>query len=629
VDDSIPPPSLPTLPLAAAEPALESELVADRYRVASLLGRGGMGDVYRARDLELDEDVALKFVRGASEVRALALKREIQLARRVTHPNVCRIYDFGVHREGAIDLPFLTMELLEGETLASRLSRGRLAAAALPIAEQVASALDAAHAAGVVHRDFKSANVILTGRRAVVTDFGLAIERDEATHALVGSPAYMAPEQVEGGAVTPATDVYAFGVVLYEMVTGSVPFDGGTPRDVAERRLRAPPPSPRARVPDLDPRWEAAILRCLRVAPSERFSSCGAAVRAIRARSWAHWIAAGALAVIALAATGYTLVPRETAGELVVASEQADYRSGELFARQALEREPSSRAAKLALARHLIDRSRLGSSRRSAALSEARAIAEALLEQNADDGDARDRLVSALYLAGDRLDALRETARLREPRRTQVAARIAWTAGWSDVARAGIARCLAADARDFRCLMIDHFEVELREGLPGIVRLLDGPSEPYFPAIARVRMRLLAGRIEEASLASEAGFARDELDEVDAPYIAGMIAAARGDLDVARHELAILERRLRDEDIPDVVLYSGAVQTAELAACLGDRAAVVRAARVALEHGFFNADMWERSVYFADYQRELGPIVSECRRRSARERAIAERRGLL
>jgi serine/threonine protein kinase len=278
------------------------DMIARRYRVARFIARGGMGEVYEADDLELRERVALKTVRSEGAGDALAIerfKREIQLARKVTHPNVCRIFDVSHHRpegDGSPGIIFLTMELLEGETLAERLRRvGPLQTAeALPIARQVADALQAAHQAGVVHRDLKPANVMLVeGRgslRAVVTDFGLARlesgSEDQQGLALtaagvVGTPAYLAPEQVEGKEVTPAVDIYAFGIVLYEMLTGTVPFIGDTALSTAVKRLQQAAPSPRDHVPGLDQRWEAAILRCLAREPSARFASAPAAVEAI------------------------------------------------------------------------------------------------------------------------------------------------------------------------------------------------------------------------------------------------------------------------------------------------------------------------------------------------------------
>src|SRR5262249_10848031 len=193
------------------------------------------------------------------------------------------------------EVTFLTMELLEGETLAVRLARqGRMSEAeALPIVTQMTGALTAAHQAGIIHRDFKSANVMLGPEeagtpRAVVMDFGLACYADEtegttltASGAIIGTPAYMAPEQFENGPITPATDVYALGVVLYEMVTGARPFPGNSPLAAAFQRFRQPAPTPRVLAPHLDPKWESAILRCLAREAGERFGSAAEVLEAI------------------------------------------------------------------------------------------------------------------------------------------------------------------------------------------------------------------------------------------------------------------------------------------------------------------------------------------------------------
>jgi tetratricopeptide (TPR) repeat protein len=263
-------------------------LIADRFRIVRFLGRGGMGEVYEALDLELSESVAIKTLRpeiARDETSLQRFRREIQIARKVTHPNVCRLYDFFQHGAGSSSILCLSMELLRGEPLSERLRRtGPLSVnEAMPIIEQMASGLTAAHRAGVVHRDFKSPNVILTtgrdGLRAVVTDFGLAqVERDDSATALtgpgafLGTPLYVAPEQLQAGAITPATDVYAFGVVLFEMMTGHCPFHGSNGLETALLRLKVAPQSPRRLNPTLPRHWDAAILKCLSRKPSERFA---------------------------------------------------------------------------------------------------------------------------------------------------------------------------------------------------------------------------------------------------------------------------------------------------------------------------------------------------------------------
>lgn len=267
------------------------DLVGERYRVRRFIARGGMGEVYEAEDIELRQAVALKTVHPRDATQEVAIerfKREIYLARKVTHPNVCRIYDVGFHARDA-DTPviFLTMELLEGETLAHRIRRqGALSIGeSLPIVRQMVAALGAAHAAGVIHRDFKSENVFLVpagdNPRVVVTDFGVArgTEQDQfaaqvtMADAAVGTPAYMAPEQIEGGYLTAAIDQYALGVVLFEMVTGELPFAGDTPLATAVKRLTQAPPSPDELKPGLDPQWVQVIRRCLARYPEERYEA--------------------------------------------------------------------------------------------------------------------------------------------------------------------------------------------------------------------------------------------------------------------------------------------------------------------------------------------------------------------
>jgi tetratricopeptide (TPR) repeat protein len=290
-------PEAPTSLPAQAPPFLrvfeDDELVAFRYRIRGLLGRGGMGEVYDAEDLELGERVALKVLRRELAERPGALeqlKRELALARKVSHPHVCRLFDVGFHlrtgAQGPERLCFLTMELLQGESLSALLRRtGPLPPAeVLPLARQLCEGLLAAHEAGIVHRDLKSANVLLvpgrpgTPPRAVITDFGLARLEDKAAVTpggpgtrRVGTPAYMAPEQLEGGPLTPATDLYALGILLFELLTGTRPFQGEEVWSAARQRLHAPAPSPRALRPGLDRRWEALVLRCLERLPEHRF----------------------------------------------------------------------------------------------------------------------------------------------------------------------------------------------------------------------------------------------------------------------------------------------------------------------------------------------------------------------
>src|ERR1700722_3296248 len=207
---------------------LPGRLVASRYRIIALLGKGGMGEVYRADDLTLGQAVAMKFLpdeAGHDEGLLERFRNEVRMARRVSHPNVCRVYDVG-EVDGQT---FFTMEYVDGEDLASLLRRiGRLPPdKALDIARHLCAGLAAAHTKGVLHRDLKPANIMLDGRgQVVITDFGLAGVADDIRGAEVrsGTPAYMAPEQLTGQEVTMSSDIYSLGLVLYEVFTGKRAF---------------------------------------------------------------------------------------------------------------------------------------------------------------------------------------------------------------------------------------------------------------------------------------------------------------------------------------------------------------------------------------------------------------------
>jgi dienelactone hydrolase/tRNA A-37 threonylcarbamoyl transferase component Bud32 len=290
-------PWAPTSSPGAAAHLPAGETVAGRFTILRFIAAGGMGEVYEARDEVLRTRVALKTILPHFADDSVALerfRREVILARKASHPNVCRIYDlYSTHSQSGEPLHFLTMEFLDGETLHQRLARqGRMSPAeVLPVLRQMAAALDAAHAAGVVHRDFKTSNVMLVsgetdGRsssemRAVVTDFGIAramhpdaSSYDNVTGAgLLGTPVSMAPEQVTGGEVGPPADIYALGLVLYEMLTGKTAFVGATPLEAAFKRVHERPAAPKTTVPGLPERWNAAVLRCLERDPARRFST--------------------------------------------------------------------------------------------------------------------------------------------------------------------------------------------------------------------------------------------------------------------------------------------------------------------------------------------------------------------
>ena len=253
-------------------------VLAGRYRVVSLLGRGGMGEVYKADDLTLDHPVALKFLPDSLGLEPAALARfhgEVRIARQVSHPNVCRVYDVG----DVDGLRFLTMEFIDGEDLSSLLRRiGRLPGdKGVEIARQLCAGLAAAHEASVLHRDLKPANVMIDGRgRARIMDFGVAaIARDvRGAGVLSGTPAYMAPEQLKGQDANVRTDIYALGLVLYELFTGKRVVQATNVSEALLHHSTATPvTTPSSVTADINPAVERAILRCLEIDPAARPAS--------------------------------------------------------------------------------------------------------------------------------------------------------------------------------------------------------------------------------------------------------------------------------------------------------------------------------------------------------------------
>src|SRR5258705_7622485 len=253
---------------------LPGTVLAGRYRIFGLLGKGGMGEVYRADDLKLGQAVALKFLPETVEKDPSRLSRflnEVKIARQISHPSVCRVYDVaevdGHH--------FLSMEYVDGEDLASLLRRiGRLPKdKAVQIARQLCAGLSAAHEQGILHRDLKPANIMIDGRgRSRITDFGLARLAGEIRGAdlLSGTPAFMAPEQIAGKSVTVRSDLYALGLVLYELFTGKVAFKAATATELARLQLETTPTSPSNLIEGFDPAVERVILRCLARDPRDR-----------------------------------------------------------------------------------------------------------------------------------------------------------------------------------------------------------------------------------------------------------------------------------------------------------------------------------------------------------------------
>ena len=253
---------------------LPGTLLGGRYRILGLLGRGGMGEVYRATDLALGQSVALKFLPEEASNNPRLLERfhgEVRVARQVSHPNVCRVYDIG-EAEG---MPFISMEYVDGEDLASLLLRiGRLPAdKAVEISRKLCAGLGAAHDRGVIHRDLKPQNIMLNKRGEVlIMDFGLAAIAGQLSGAEVrnGTPAYMAPEQLKGSEVTARSDVYALGLVLYELFTGKRPFDARNLQELIDMQESAHLSSMTTIAADIDPAVEKVIRRCLDPDPMKR-----------------------------------------------------------------------------------------------------------------------------------------------------------------------------------------------------------------------------------------------------------------------------------------------------------------------------------------------------------------------
>jgi len=250
-----------------------------RYRVIGPIGKGGMGEVFRAYDTELKVEVALKIVRSIdadADALLARFRREIALARKVTSPYVLRVYDLAEY-EG---LRFLSMEFVDGEDLAALMRRDKQLPLdrALKIVRQVCAGLEAAHAQGVVHRDLKPQNVLVAKDGNVrVADFGLARSIGEsgmtASGAVLGSPAYMSPEQVKGDATDERSDIYSLGVMLYQLVAGQAPFRADTPHAVMEMRLHKPPRPLREAAPDAPAHVEAIVTRCLEIDPAKRYAT--------------------------------------------------------------------------------------------------------------------------------------------------------------------------------------------------------------------------------------------------------------------------------------------------------------------------------------------------------------------
>jgi hypothetical protein len=273
-------------------------LLNDRYRLGPLLGEGGMAVVYRAHDETLDREVAVKILRSqfaSDEDFVRRFRQEARNAAALSHPSIAPVFDTGVEGE----LEYIVMQLVDGPDLERVLAdSGRLPVSeALRITSDVADALQAAHDNGIVHRDIKPGNILLTSQGDVrVVDFGIARalgdSRTTQPGLLLGSVQYCSPEQVLGAPIGPASDVYSLGVVLYELLTGSRPFDGPEPAAVALLRLRQDPPPPSVLAPDLPKDLDQLVLRAMERRPDDRYPSARAFADAIRAYWRAHLAAA-------------------------------------------------------------------------------------------------------------------------------------------------------------------------------------------------------------------------------------------------------------------------------------------------------------------------------------------------
>ncbi len=288
-------------PPAAAGRFAPGTVLAARYRIVSILGRGGMGEVYRADDLKLGVPVALKLLPQATDQLGAKLSQlfeEVKVARQVAHPNVCRVYDVGE----ADGLHFISMEFIDGEDLASLRRRiGRLPMErAVEIGLELCGGLEAIHREGILHRDLKPSNLMVDGEgQARITDFGLArlVESISGPDARCGTPAYMAPEQLAGREVSVASDLYALGLVLYELATGQRAFEVKSAADLDRLQRDEAPEPPSRRLEGFDPAVERVILHCLEEDPAARPASAAEVAEALGRSAVLGWRPAPGLAV--------------------------------------------------------------------------------------------------------------------------------------------------------------------------------------------------------------------------------------------------------------------------------------------------------------------------------------------
>ena len=306
-------------------------LLAGRYRIGDLRGVGGMGIVYRAHDQELDIDVAVKIIRPELALDASLIdrfRRELILGRQVSHPNVVRIHDIG--QDG--DLYFLTMDFIDGRSLRDWMQEHHPAdeASVVALLRPLAEALAAAHRAGVIHRDLKPANILLdSAERPHISDFGLArslaTPGPTQTGVVMGTPDYLSPEQARGEAVDARSDLYALGIIAFELLAGQLPFPGGSFAETVAQRIAGRPRSLAEAGAHVSPKLTAIVRRCLEPSPAKRFDSADDLLRALdahepRGRRWWPAAAAATIGIVALAFTARALVPRRPKVHASVAS---------------------------------------------------------------------------------------------------------------------------------------------------------------------------------------------------------------------------------------------------------------------------------------------------------------------
>ena len=270
-----------------SEELTRGAVFANRYEIIEELGAGGMGKVYRAYDRKVEEEIALKIIRPEIAVEKRTVDRfrnEIKTARKIRHVNVCGMHDLHEEKKTL----FITMEYVRGEDLKSLIKRTKLLSpgTAVSIARQIAEGLGEAHRLSVIHRDLKPSNVMIDKEgNAKIMDFGIARSLagagTTAKGGMIGTPEYMSPEQVEGTPADERSDIYALGIILFEMVSGRRPFDGDTSLAIAHKQKYEPAPDPRAINPQIQKELSRLILRCLEKEPAKRYPSAKALAQAL------------------------------------------------------------------------------------------------------------------------------------------------------------------------------------------------------------------------------------------------------------------------------------------------------------------------------------------------------------